>query len=113
LRAPISAPFRISRHHSRHHFAEHLWDEEAEQEPPAATALRVFVSRDGNIGLTGLKLRLETAGEYSAPAIERILTRAQIEELQHLVLNFHTIIAPDSLSGICHLPSPVDDRQST
>jgi len=42
---------------------------EAAQEPPAATALRSFVSRDGNIGIDALELRLETAGEYSAPVV--------------------------------------------
>ena len=51
------------------------WVCNAGQEPPAATVLQGFVSRDGNIELTGLKLRLETAGEYSAPAIERFSSR--------------------------------------
>ena len=73
LRAPISAPFEILGTIVGTFGVSIFVAKEAAQEPPPATALRGFVSRDGNIGLTGLKLRLETAGEYSAPAIEGIL----------------------------------------
>jgi len=57
------------------------WEEGAGQKAPTATAFRVFVSRDGNLGLTGLELRLEIAGGYYSPVIEPFVTQPSPQEV--------------------------------